>query len=326
MGVVLPETVTSRIDAFETYLRVERDRGRLTIARYRKIVDAFFGHLAAEAATTNLLLSELTTQHCVAFLGSPGGTATKEPSASVWNQRRAALLSFFSWLVAKEVIVKNPVLGTERHKVSSKIPAPLSFDEFIALIDAAEASAAEYRARNVAIVLVLFNTALRVRELVSLNVDQIDWSTYDIRDVPTKGKKWLDAPINDMTAESLERLLLERGERVSRADDPLFLSRRGTRMSVRRVEQLVKGLAKMAGIQRDVTPHLLRHSIVTAMSRGGEPLTIPQRLCNHASVRTTERYNHTQPDEVRAAVDRVGATVARRIRERRRARNEAKCA
>lgn len=308
--------MSERIEPFVTYLRLERRRGALTVARYRSIIEAFVACLASDDTTAALLPAELTRQHCLAFLRSSGGTATEEPSASVWNQRRAALRSFFRYLIREEDIVKDPTADIDHQPTDPKEPEPISLDQFTALVTAAERSSPAYRARNVAIVTTLYFTALRVQEVVSLDVDHIDWTEYYFRNVRRKGKKRLHLKFTDAVAATLEELLAARG--AAPADSPIFLSKRGTRISVRGVEMLVKSLAKKAGIQQDVTPHLLRHSIVSELRRRGVRMEVAQRLCGHASVRTTEKYSHARDEEVHQAVENVGAAFAKRMRSRRR--------
>lgn len=308
--------MSERIPTFVGYLRVERRRGALTVERYRSIVEAFLAHLASDDATSRLLAADVTYQHCRGFLRSPGATSTEEPSASVWNQRRAALRSFFRYLIREEDIVKDPTIEIEHQTPDPKEPEPITLEQFGALVDAAKASAAPYRARNIAIVTTLYFTALRVQELVSLNLNHIDWTEYFFRNVRRKGKKRLHLKFTDVVAASIEDLLATRG--AVPADAPLFLSKRGTRLSARGVEMLVKALAKAAGIQQDVTPHLLRHSIVSELRRQGHRIEVAQRLCGHASPRTTERYSHVRDEEVRSAVDGIATAYQKQRRLRRR--------
>lgn len=310
--------MAERLPSFERFLRVERRRGVLTISRYRAIVDDFIRYLAENPSTSELPATSITKQHCVGFLHLPGRTSTEEPSAAVWNQRLAALRSLFNYLQDQEPRVKDPTELISYQPTQSQEPQPLSLGEFCDLLDAAEASSAPYRARNIAILQVLYHTALRVQELVSLDLEQIEWQPeYLFRNVRTKGRKWLNAQFNDAVASALQLYIKERAARGLTTSGALFLSKRGTRLSVRGAEVLVKKLAKKAGIERDVTPHLLRHSNVDQLRRLGFRMEVPQRICNHASQRTTEKYSHVSQDEVRSAVDQLGALVTEHMRSRR---------
>ncbi len=308
------------IEEFEQHLRVERRRGALTVARYRTIVDDFARYLVSDPEISRLRLADLTRLHCIGYLRSQTRTATEEPSRSVWNQRLSALRSLFQYLVDQEIISKNPTHGIERHKIASKEPIPLSLDEFLELVDAAERSGPLFRSRNVAIVQVLFNTALRVSELVSLNVEQVDWDAYLFTDVRTKGDKRLCAKFPDLVAAALQGYLADRERRHPASNGPLFLSMRGTRLSVRAVEELVRELGREAGIKRPVTPHLLRHSCATVLSERGTEIKVIQEICGHAYQATTERYIHARAGADRVAIDTLGEVVTNALYARRKER------
>jgi len=308
------------LEAFEQHLRLERRRGALTTARYRAIVDDFARHLVSDPETSSLRLTDLTRLHCIGFLRSPTRKAMQEPSRSVWNQRLSALRSFFRWFLEQELIVKDPTHGIERHKIAASEPIPLSLGELFDLVDAAERSSPAFRSRNTAIVLVLFNTALRVRELVSLNIEQIEWDAGLFRDVRTKGDKRLCAKFPPVVAAALQRHLAERVGRHPTSSGAIFLSMRGTRFSVRAVEELVRELGRKAGISRPVTPHLLRHSCATILSEGGTMIKVIQGICGHAFQATTERYIHARAGADRVAIDTLGELVANGLAARRQER------
>ena len=199
-----------RIVAFETYLRVERRRGASTTARYVDIVRSFLAH--REALNPGGDLTAVDRNDCLEFLRS-GTVVASEPSRSVWNLRLSALRAFYQYLVDLEVTVKNPTHRIERHKIASREPIPLSMTEFLDLVEAAERTSPLVRSRNVAIVQVLYNTALRVAEVVSLDVDRVDWDAYAFRDVRTKGNKWLSAKFPDLVAGLSHPLIFRRCQR-----------------------------------------------------------------------------------------------------------------
>jgi len=304
------------LDAFEQHLRIERRCGALTVARYRKIVDEFARRLASNPETAGVDLSKATRSHCVDFLQTPGRTATEEPSRSVWNQRLSALRSLYQYLLDKQDLEKNPTLGIKRHKISSRERIPLSLDEFRALVEAAGRLGPVFRTRAIAILQVLLNTGLRVRELVSLDVEQIDWQAATFVNVRTKGEKWHSTKFNKPAADSLRDYLTDRARPQLVASGALFLSMRGTRLSVRAAEELVSSLGRAAGIKRPVTPHLFRHSCATKLDELGTRRTVTQGILGHASLATTELYIHTQAGADRVAIDTLGAAVMEALQAR----------
>jgi site-specific recombinase XerD len=201
-----------------------------------------------------------------------------------------------------------------------KEPVPLSFDEMIRLVEAVEDNCASvYKHRNVAILQILFHCALRVTEVVSLDLSQLDFDNYLFLNVRRKGGKELAAAFNDVVAESIEKYLAVRDEFAPEGgDQALFLSDRKRRLSVRAVQEMVRRYAELAGISRRVSPHLLRHSSATQLVEVGTPLRVVQEICGHASVSTTQRYVHVNNGQRRRAVDALGERWKSESRSRRR--------
>lgn len=323
------DEVSALLGPFATYLRTERMRGVLTIGRYLSELGAFCSFLRrvhADAADgprrsgselpslvrrahTDAALTAITHLEISAFLRERA-TTDGRPSPSAWNMALSALRAFFAYLNHAEVLTMNPALKLTRRKVASREKIPPSLDEYVALLEAAEASAGPRRARNLAIVQVLFHTGLRVHELVSLDVDQIEWEARVFRDVPTKGAKWISAPFPDIVAQALEAYLRERAARREVSEGALFVSTRGgARLSIRSVQLIVKALGEAAGISRSVTPHVLRHAFATELDDLGAELADVQASLGHRSRATTERYIHRRNKGRLAAIDALGARV-----------------
>lgn len=302
------------IDAFEGYLRAERGRSPLTVERYATALRAFVEFLKSEFEDEPFELENLGKAELITFLREKSQGQQGEVSRSNWNMRLSALRAFYDYLFKTEKIDVNPASRIDRLRIEPTEPAPLSLDEMLRLIEAIEAGPRSARARNAAIVKVLFHCALRVAELVSLRVDQVDMDNRLLLCVRVKRGKHLSVSFNDVVAEALERYLSER-TRCSHTDGAaaLFLSNRGTRMSVRSVQEMVKGYAAQADITRVVTPHLLRHSSVTQLVELGTPLRVVQEMVGHESIKTTQRYAAVNSTQRRTASDALAK--AWRMRE-----------
>lgn len=296
------DEVSGLVQPFEAYLREERMRGRATVKRYVAVIRDFVDYL--RRAHPELPLAAITHREITPFLRKTATTGDA-PSPTAWNMAIAGLRAFFGYLVRSELLKADPTTLIERHRVASKEPVPLSLEAFVSLLEAAERS--NTGLRDAALVLVLFHTAIRVQELVSLDLIQVDLTVRVLRDLRTKGGKWLSAPFNDMTAAALEAYLATRGD--ASAAEPLFCSKRGSRLSVRGVQEILKKLGRAAGIGRPVTPHLLRHSSATELVELGTPLRVVQEVCGHASVTTTERYVHVTSGARVQAIQALGRRV-----------------
>lgn len=294
--------------AFERHLRVERGRSVNTIRRYTRTLRQF----AAFVGDEHSALESVDRRQIVAFCGRP--VSGRDPSRATWNARVAALRAFYAYLYREERVGANPALRVERQRERAPERFPLTFDESLTVLDAiAKHSGESYRSRNVAIFQLLVHSALRVNEVVSLDVDQVDFDNRVLLGVRTKGDKSLSVYFSDLVSEALERYLRHRALLHPDADETaLFVSDRGRRMSVRSVQEMVRRYGERAGISRPVTPHLLRHSSVTQLAELGTPLPVIQAICGHESIRTTQRYVHLGGEHRRTAVDALDAEWKRR--------------
>lgn len=317
-GGITPDQMSRLIAEYESYLRLERDRGAATVRKYLGVLQDFAAWAALLGAGTDL--ETLGKAQLVEFLKLPGKLSA-EPSHTRWNLRLSVLRSFYDYLFKSERINVNPALKIDRHRVRPKEPLPLYLDEYLDLVDACELAPALYRSRNAAIAHLLFHTALRVGSVVSLDVGQVDFAARAFINVRVKGAKFQTVPFNDLTAAALERYLADRPNFLRHGEQSaLFLSDRGERLSIRAAQELVKRYAAEAGIGRRVYPHLLRHSGATELLSGGVDIKTIQNLLGHESVLTTMRYAHLRGGERRRAVDDLAKRV--RDRARQRARND----
>lgn len=312
--------VRDHLDGFERFLRIDRQRGTRTIAAYRECLEDFALHLAGEERIA--VAADITRPDCLGFLRSPSrGRAGEDVSPSIWNTRLSALRALYSYLLEEQLAVKDPTDHIPYRRVKSAEKVPLTLDAFLDVVDAAERSPRELRARNVAIAQTLFHTALRVSELASLDESQLDWTRYEILNVRMKGAKLENVKFPDLLAAALERYIKDPHRRVAEGETALFTTRAGTRLSVRAIQQLMADLGKRAGTGRRVHPHLIRHSVASEhANEGGADLRVVADMLHHEKVATTETYVHTVGGADRAAIEALGATVSRRMRARRRAR------
>jgi len=324
LGAVIPippQDMNELARSFEGYLRVERGRSPMTIKRYLSTLTKFAAYIDAENA--DLVLEKVVKADLVKFLRQSAGDGN-EPSRTTWNLALASLRSFYEYLFKTEVINVNPAMRIDRLKTNLREPTPLSLDEYLALVEAAEQlSAKPVRSRNAVIIHVLFHSSLRVREVCSLNLDHLDFDNRWFSNIRTKGSKWLSLPFSDLVSAALERYLNDRthlaaNKKNGEPELALFLSTRGTRLSIRAIEEMVTNCAQQAGISRSVGPHLVRHSGATGMSELGTPLSVVQEILGHASVSTTRRYVHVRDVARRNAVDSLGKEVTKRLRDRTR--------
>jgi integrase/recombinase XerD len=160
--------------------------------------------------------------------------------------------------------------------------------------------------RDKAMLELLYASGMRVSELVSLNLADIDTSGGYVRCFG-KGSKERMIPIYPRAAQSIECYLKEARPHIAQDhvdEKALFLNVRGDRLTRQGLWQILKGHAKSANIETEVTPHTLRHSFATHMLNGGADLRMVQELLGHANISTTQVYTHLTSDHVRRTYEK----------------------
>lgn len=258
-----------------------------TSARYLRVLKEFKQYLAT--MNPNMTLDAVNRDVIVLFLRQSSGR-----SASTQNVRLASLRGFFGYLRRQGMLTSNPTEEIEFLAVKTAEPTFLSMREYGRLLRSIrQHSSPSLATRNEAIVVVLFNTGLRVSELVALSLDICDFSTRAFRNVPLKGGSSGSVEWNGETERVLKAWLVERKAWHVRDDERgLFLSSRGTRLSVRAVQDLFQRISRIARVRKRVTPHVLRHSMATELLRQGHDIRVIADLLHHASLNTTRRYAH----------------------------------
>lgn len=306
-----PASTDNLPPAFAAYLTAERLRAPRTAHTYSALVAEFVRHTGTVTAAVES--NRLTIQQ---FLGSSQRAIGDVALArGRWNLRLSALRAWYGFLAARGLVCGDPTAGIVRQRVPRRDPQPLSMAELVALVRAVDQqSPGAYRARNVAIVQVLIHTALRVGELAALDVVQVDASAGVLGSVRRKGGKCVAAWLNPTATCALVGYLAERANLHPLPGEPaLFVSHTGARMAVRSVQEMVSKYARLAGIRRRVTPHLLRHSAATQLAALGTPIRTIQEICAHSSVATTQLYVTVAAQDRIDAAARLGAAFEMEI-------------
>jgi integrase/recombinase XerD len=202
----------------------------------------------------------------------------------------SAVRAFHRFCLTEGDVERDPTAGVVRPKLPRRLPRPLTVEEMRRLLDAPRHETPA-GSRDRAFLELLYGAGLRVSELVSLDVDDVDLELPGVR-VLGKGGRERDVPIGTYAVRALEDYLVRaRPELASRASgSALFLNQRGGRLTRQGVTLLLERSARSAGIRRRVSPHVLRHSFATHLLEGGADVRVVQELLGHASVATTQIY------------------------------------
>lgn len=285
-------------DMFMSYLKFERASSIHTQKNYLVDITQFFRFLENRypgiSSDGTSKIGKVDAQAVREFLGEMFGKKTPASMA----RKLATLRTFFQYCMKKGLAKSNPAKEVATPKVPKKLPKFLTVDEVFTLIKATSEDGVA-GARDKAIVELLYASGLRVSELVGLDIENIDLKENLVR-VLGKGRKERIVPVGDKAKKAVLRYLNLRPElaRDTGAEKGLFLNRRGGRLTVRSVERLIRKYIKKSGLQKIVTPHVLRHTFATHLLNAGADMRGIQELLGHTSLSTTQKYTHVSLDNM----------------------------
>jgi integrase/recombinase XerC len=290
---------SAALRAFDLYLRAERNVSPHTRRAYLGDVRqfaAFVGEAFVPAEATNV-----DVRAFLAALHGRRGPATL-------GRKLASLRAFFGFLVREGICALDPSAGLPAPRTPRRLPRPLPVDECMGLVDGVPAGPGARELRDRALLELLYGAGLRVAELVSLDVRDLDLHRGDVR-VMGKGGKQRVVPLPAAARDALAAWLAARRAPGILAQ-PLFTAlRRGSRtprrLGARDVQRVVAGRARHGGIASRVHPHRLRHSYATHLLDMGADLREIQELLGHASLATTEKYTAVSAERLLEVYDRA---------------------
>jgi integrase/recombinase XerC len=202
----------------------------------------------------------------------------------------AAVRSFFAYLVRENVIKSNPMTGVSAPKVTRKLPAPLDVDQVARLLDQ-QTTDNPIMIRDLAMLELTYSSGLRLAELVSLNVDDIDFKEGMVP-VVGKGSKARVLPVGKRAIDCVKQWLAVRDTLCEPSQSALFVSQRGRRIAERTVQQRFERWGIQQAIDGRIHPHRLRHSFASHLLESSGDLRAVQELLGHSDISTTQVYTH----------------------------------
>ncbi len=290
------------IEEFLQHLVVERGFSQHTLDAYRNDLSQFTDFLR-ERLNGSLEREDVWRQVDLDLLNSyiadlRGRKGYRDTTTA---RKVAALKSFFTFLAQNGVIDEPPTESLGSPRVGRSLPKYLTEDEVERLLQEAEKAGTVEGQRDSNILELLYATGLRVSELVSLNVQDVDFEESYIR-CWGKGAKERIVYAHERALDGLQDYLSS--SRMSligaKKDEPaLFVNHRGERLTRQWVWNILKTYSQRAGIDRKITPHTLRHSFATHLLQKGASLRHVQELLGHSSISTTQVYTHLTSDHLR---------------------------
>ncbi len=301
----MPSEHTRWIDAFLDHLLVQKNYSRHTIEAYlndlRQLVHYLEEHVPAFKRKGWGAVTYEDLRGFQAYL------VDQEYADTSVARKLASIRTLFQYLLLEGVIERDPSRGLEGPKVSRPLPKAISPEEIERLLEAPTQVEGPVGLRDQAILELLYATGMRVGELASLRVDDVDLERNVVR-CRGKGNKEREIPIHEIAAQKLFTYIQEGRPRLLNSKKPtpfLFLNFRGTPLTRQGIWLIIKKYAKIAGIQVKVTPHVLRHSVATHLLRNGANLREVQELLGHTNLTTTQRYTKVANEHLREVYDKT---------------------
>jgi integrase/recombinase XerC len=290
------------VKRFLAYLRDQRHVSPQTLRAYTTDLRQFGAYLAGDEEGAEPMdpteIDQLAVRGFVARLSRSG------MGKSSISRKLSAVRSFLNHVVREGRMEINPATTVPSPKTPRPLPRDLTVDEMFNLLDRIDGDdAASIRDR--AILELLYATGLRVGELVSLDLGDVDVSGGILR-VLGKGRKERLVPFGDKAARTLKRWADESRDLRSRGEgtEAVFLNLRGGRLTDRSVRRILTRRLREAAIHARVSPHAIRHSFATHLLGAGADLRAIQELLGHSSLSTTQRYTHVNTDALMRVYDR----------------------
>jgi len=293
----------TELAAFLQRLRTERRLSPHTAAAYEHDLKALLAFCERESLPSFAALDSFAVRRFAAESHRRGLGARSVA------RRLSAVRTFLNFLIEKDALKSNAAMHVQAPKPPRRLPATLDADQVASLLAISGDDAVTLRDR--AILELFYSSGLRLAELVSLNLGDVDIADRTVR-VLGKGLKTRVVPVGKQALAALNDWLAVRADLARTGDLALFVSRRGQRVSRRTVQQRVNEWARRRGTPTGVHPHMLRHSFATHVLESSGNLRAVQEMLGHASLSTTQIYTHLDFQHLAHVYDQAHPRARRR--------------
>ena len=272
--------LSKQIEDFVGHLSIEKNYALNTISSYKRDLLKFTSFLIDKEVSDYKMVDPDTLNMFVMELrhSNTSGKSIKRYLSSI--------RVFFAFLMEIGEVETNPALLIKTPKVERELPKTIDFDDLKKMMTI---NSSQYKElRSVLMIELLYSCALRVSELVGINLEDIDMNEGFVK-VMGKGNKARFSPMGQTTIDVFKRYIKQRPTCNS---DALFINQKNTRISTRTVQNVVKKRALQVGVSINVHPHMLRHAAATHFLQSSHDLRTVQEFLGHKSIKSTQVYTH----------------------------------
>lgn len=281
-----PGELEKNIDSYISYLKVSRGLSNNTVSSYYSDLMKFNGYVLKNNLDFKNM-PPLFFQEFLEFLSN------LNLSGKTRARFYSSIKGFFKYLYKNKITDGFPFKDIEYPFVAKKLPEFLTGNEIKKILDVKFSDKDEFEnVRNKAIMELLYSSGLRISELASLKLENFNFEVNFIR-IRGKGLKERITPFGIPIKELLREYMPLRREFDRYNKGYLFISKKGTPLTRQALWKIIKKAALLANIEKNITPHMLRHTFATHLLEGGADLRSIQQMLGHSSISTTEIYTHT---------------------------------
>lgn len=292
--IELPSPLITEANLFlEHYRRVFREHS--VRAKQMALTQLIQYLMAQEIDTWPESDDKVLRRYMISRAKKPIDGGKKKLSSASLETQLASIRIFYQYLYDKEIIAYNYARLISPPKKERRLPKVVEADLLNQILDRSPES--ELEVRDVAILELLYSSGLRLAEIAALELTHLDFPAQMLRVVDGKGGKDRLVPVGDKALQALQNWLLVRelwhaASVDLERDETLFISKRGTALSDRQISRRVKAYAEKSGVNINLHPHLLRHSMATHVLESSQDIRLVQELLGHADIATTQVYTH----------------------------------
>ena len=276
------------------YLKVERRLSENTVEAYKRDLEEFSHFIMRNYGVVPEHVEQPMVERFMAWLYD------RNRSAASQARRLSGVKSFYNYLLINDRVQQLPTDNVDNPRQDRALPDVLTVGEIDAMLATFDMTTSK-GCRDSAIVEVLYSCGLRVSELTALKISDLFFGEGYIR-IVGKGDKQRLVPISSIARDKIQ-LYMEYRTPASRSEATVFLNNRGKPLTRVMVFNVIKQAAMLAGIDKQISPHTLRHSFATHLLEGGANIRQVQELLGHESILTTEVYTHVNRKQLRGVVE-----------------------
>ena len=294
------------IQEFKNYLLVEKNASPHTLEGYLNDISQFQEFLTRSGHAMESGALQLEKIDRLAVRSFMGYLYEKNFSGTTLRRKLSTLSSFFRFLCREGTLKNNVAKTVPAPRVQNKLPSYFSIDEMFRLLQLPQGEGF-LPARDRAMLELFYSCGLRISELVSLTLEDINLDSRMVKVLGKGGKERLP-PLGRHCVEALKTYLnirMDKIRKINSGTDQLFLNHRGGGITVRGMRKVVEKYIKLGNFPGGVSPHSIRHSFATHLLEGGADLRSIQELLGHSSLSTTQKYTHLTLDRLSEAYDKA---------------------